>query len=67
MNLAQAERAGIARRSINGASTLHRDGGEAALDRPSLGLDDTWLEEAQLRGRRVRVVLLAVYPGAAGP
>lgn len=28
---AQAERVGIARRSINGASTLHRGGGEAAV------------------------------------
>lgn len=30
---AQAERVGIARRSINGASTLHRGGGEAAVSR----------------------------------
>lgn len=39
----------------------------AVEKRPPLGLDDTWFEEAQLRGRRVRVILPAVYPGTAGP
>lgn len=39
----------------------------AVEKRPSLGLDDTWFEEAQLRGWRVRVILATVYPGPAGP